>query len=99
MKQNGIQFTCDGCGITTFIEDPTLNIKNLKPSHNITGMLQREQSESWARVDVRLDLCPRCQKIWTDMLCRFYECVNSHSPYNPADSTDVTVKSVGKNLI
>lgn len=76
MKQNGTQFTCDGCGITTFMDSNDSKIRSLKPSHNIMGMLQREQSESWARVDLRLDLCPRCQKIWNEILCKFYEAIN-----------------------
>ena len=61
MKQNGVQFTCDGCGITTFIESVGFKNQNLKPSHNVVGMLQPNQSESWARVDLRFDLCPACQ--------------------------------------
>ena len=76
MKQNGVQFTCDGCGITTFIEDADPKLRNISTGGILNIALQPNQSESWARVDVIFDLCPACQKKWEKMLCDFHEAAN-----------------------
>ena len=73
MTKKGIQITCSGCGVYTFIEKPN-NARTYTLGDGTNTMLYNEnQSESWARVNSSFDLCPRCQKIHEKMLASFYE--------------------------
>jgi hypothetical protein len=77
MTKKGIQITCNGCGISNFIEEsgtrstPAVLNKITDGSHML--MYNENQSESWCRVVLKMDLCPKCQKIYEKMLCEFYE--------------------------
>lgn len=77
MIKQGTQVTCNGCGCTTFIEKtgvrstPAVLDKLKDGSHSMA--YNENQSESWTRVVLKMDLCPRCNKIYEEMLCKFYE--------------------------
>lgn len=76
MIQKGIQLTCAGCGCTTFVQ--TYNselVKSLQHYKDGTDVCDysKNQSESWSRVNTHMDLCPRCSKIYGNLLCKFYE--------------------------
>lgn len=74
MLKSGIEITCSGCGIRTFIERPPQEfyVMNHTDGSKVTSY-NENQSESWVREVHTMDLCPRCQKIREQMLCEFYE--------------------------
>ena len=75
MIKNGVQLTCRGCGINTFIEASPIARDRFEPynDQNIVKQYDENQSESWVKTYEVMDLCPRCAKIHEEMLCEFYE--------------------------
>ena len=88
MVESGFQITCGGCGDTVFVaptkysrakveffKSTTAEVSDLtfKGDMNNIIMYEPDQSESWTKIGYINDLCPRCHKIYEDMLCRFYE--------------------------
>ena len=75
MIKNGVQLTCRGCGIDTFIEVSPIARDIFSPynDQSVVTHYNEEQSESWVKTRDVMDLCPRCAKIREEMLCKFYE--------------------------
>ena len=76
MIKKGYQLTCEGCGAETFVYS-NISPRPLKIKTGIESECYNEnQSESWDKVHTVLDLCPRCSKIYEEVMCTFYEKCN-----------------------
>ena len=77
MIKKGIQVTCTGCGINSFVDEYDAKVMGCKSFSLKDGAHSKayneNQSESWYHTVQKMDLCPRCHAIYEKMLCRFYE--------------------------
>lgn len=76
MIEQGTKVTCSGCGVSTFVN--SFGPYDLKKIHKakegtVVKAYNENQSESWARVQQVMDLCPRCQRIHEEVMVTFYD--------------------------